>query len=115
MSLESVQYRSVIRFLFLKGKSQEEVLTELSAVYGGESPSKATIYWWYNYFQSGRTSVIDEDRSERPCEIAEKITERHSCSPFFGVPMALSSQILQRLLLQPCGANQEETKEEQSL
>lgn len=74
MSLESVQYRSVIRFLFMKRKTREEILEELNAVYGNESPSFATIKRWYNEFKNGRTSVMDEERSGRPCELSEKIT-----------------------------------------
>ena len=76
MALESVQYRSVIHFLFLKGKNREEVLSELSAVYHHECPSRATIYRWFNHFQSGRTSVVDDEKPGRPCEIDEKITEK---------------------------------------
>lgn len=76
MSLESVQYRSVIRFLFLKGKSREEIIAELSAVYGDECPSKATIYRWFNSFRDGRTSVLDEEKPGRPGEIAEGISGR---------------------------------------
>jgi histone-lysine N-methyltransferase SETMAR len=76
MSLESVQYRSVIRFLFLKGKNREEIRSDLSTVYGDQCPSQATIYRWYNDFKSGRTSVVDEDKPGRPSEISEGIAEK---------------------------------------
>ena len=76
MSLESVQYRSVIRFLFLKGKSREEIQIELSAIYGDECPSWATIKRWYNLFQLGRTSVMDAEKTGRPTEISKKINEK---------------------------------------
>jgi histone-lysine N-methyltransferase SETMAR len=76
MSLESVQYRSVIRFLYLKGKSRDEIQVELNAVYGEQSPSLATIKRWFNEFKAGRTSVVDVKKSGRPCEINEKITSR---------------------------------------
>ena len=66
----------VIRFLFLKGKHREDVLSELSAVYQDECPSRATIYRWFNHFKSGRTSVVDDEKPGRPCEIDEKITEK---------------------------------------
>ena len=72
MVLEDIQYRSVIRFLFMKGKSREQVQVELNGVYGVECPSKATMYRWYNMFQSGRISVADEKKSGRPVEIDEK-------------------------------------------
>lgn len=76
MSLESVQYRSVIRFLYLKGKSRDEIQVELNAVYGEQSPSLATIKRWFNEFKAGRTSVVDVEKSGRPCEINETITSR---------------------------------------
>ena len=76
MPLESVQYRSAIRLLFKKGKSKDEILLELNAVYEDQCPSRATVYRWYNYFKSGRTSVIDDDKPERPCEISGGITEK---------------------------------------
>jgi hypothetical protein len=43
MSLEAVQYRSVIRFLVLKGMDREEVISELRGVYQEECPSKRNI------------------------------------------------------------------------
>ena len=75
MSLENVQYRSVIRFLYLKKKSREEIQKELEDVYGEQSPSWATTKRWYNEFKAGRTSVVDVEKAGRPCEISEKITE----------------------------------------
>ena len=50
--------------------------TQLNAVYGEESPSWATIKLWYNEFQSGRTTVIDEERTRRPTEISSGITHQ---------------------------------------
>jgi len=57
--MEKEQYRSVIRFLFLEGKSRSEIKERLDAVYGDSSPSMATIKNWFNEFQRGRTSVFD--------------------------------------------------------
>lgn len=58
--MEKEQYRSVIRFLFLEGKSRSEIKERLDAVYGDASPSMATVKNWFNEFQRGRTSVFDE-------------------------------------------------------
>lgn len=69
--LETVQYRSVIRFLFLQGKTRNEVWNELKAVYQEDCPSWATVKRWFNEFQSGRTSVLDNERPGRPVEIDE--------------------------------------------
>jgi len=38
MSTESVQYWSIIRFFYLKGKSRDEIQVELNDVYGEQSP-----------------------------------------------------------------------------
>ena len=59
----------------MKGKSRNKVIVELKLVYVDESPSRATIYTWFNYFQSGRTSVFVGKSSDMPIEIDEKITE----------------------------------------
>ncbi|XP_035222076.1 uncharacterized protein LOC118194963 [Stegodyphus dumicola] len=60
------QYRSVIRFLFLEGKSCSEIKECLNAVYGDSSPSMATVKNWFNEFQRGRTSVFDEPHPGAP-------------------------------------------------
>jgi len=64
--LEKEHYRSVIRFLFLEGKSRSEIKERLDAVYGDCSPSMATVKNWFNEFQRGRTSVFDEPRPGAP-------------------------------------------------
>ena len=76
MSLENVQYRSVIRFLLMKGKSREEIFVELSSVYGEESSSISTVKRWFNHFRDDRTSVFDEEKSGRPREIGEEIAKK---------------------------------------
>lgn len=67
--MEKVQYRSVIRFLFLDGKTCQEIKEKLEAVYGNLSPSMTTIRYWFNEFKRGRTSVLDEERPGRPIEV----------------------------------------------
>lgn len=64
--MEKEQYRSVIRFLFLEGKSRSEIKERLDAVYGDSSRSMATVKNWFNEFQRGRTSVFDEPRPGAP-------------------------------------------------
>lgn len=64
--MEKEQYRSVIRFLFLEGKTRSEIKSRLDAVYGGSSPSMATVKNWFSEFARGRTSVLDEPRSGAP-------------------------------------------------
>ena len=69
MSLEDVQYKGVTRFLFMKDKSRDAVIVELKSVYADESPSRATIYRWFNYFQSGRTFIFVGKSPEKLIEI----------------------------------------------
>jgi len=45
--MEKEQYRFVIRFLFLGGKSRSEIKERLDAVYGDTSPSMATVKNWF--------------------------------------------------------------------
>jgi len=49
--MEKEQYRSVIRLLFLEGKSRSEFKEHLDTVCGESSPSMATIKNWFNEFQ----------------------------------------------------------------
>jgi len=64
--IEKEQYRSVIRFLFLEGKSRCENKERLDAVYGDSSASMATVKNCFNEFKRGRTSVFDEPRPGAP-------------------------------------------------
>ena len=67
---------NIIRFLYLKCKSRNEIQAELNDVYGGQSPSLSTIKRLFNEFKAGRTSVADMEKFKRPCEINEKITSK---------------------------------------
>jgi len=60
--MEKEQYRSVIRFLFLEGKSRSEIKERLDAMCGDSSSLMATIKNSFNEIQRGRTSVFDEPR-----------------------------------------------------
>jgi len=64
--MEKEQYRSVIQFLFLEGKSRSEIKERLDAAYGDPSPSMTTVKNWFDDFQRGRTSVFDEPRPGAP-------------------------------------------------
>lgn len=75
--MEKEQYRSIIRFLFLDGKTCEEIKAKLDAVYGDPSPSMTTVRYWFNEFKRGRTSVFDEERPGRPADVVtEEIIEK---------------------------------------
>lgn len=67
--MDSVEYRSVIKFLVLRGLENSEIHRQLTEVYGTLCPSKPTIYFWIGEFKRGRTSVFDLEKSGRPVEI----------------------------------------------
>lgn len=75
--MEKEQYRSVIRFLYLDGKTCDEIKVKLDAVYGDPSPSMTTVRYWFNEFKRGRTTVFDEERPGRPSDVVtEEIVEK---------------------------------------
>ena len=61
-----VEYRAVIRYLYLKGKTGKEIHGELADVYGSSAPSYDQVKFWVGEFKRGRTSLEDEARSGRP-------------------------------------------------
>ena len=58
-----VEYRAVIRYLYLKGKTGKEINGELADVYGSSAPSYAQVKFWEGEFKRGRTSLEYEARS----------------------------------------------------
>ena len=63
---------TVIRYLYLKGKTGKEIHGELADVYGSSAPSYAQVKFWVEKFKRGRTSLEDEARSGRPLDVAEE-------------------------------------------
>ena len=41
-----VEYRAVIRYLHLKGKTDQEIHCELTSVYGSSAPLYAQVKFW---------------------------------------------------------------------
>ena len=69
-----VEYRAVIRYLYLKGKKGKEIHGELADVYGSSAPSYAQVKFWVGEFKRGRTSLEDEARSGRPLAATDEET-----------------------------------------
>ena len=67
-----VEYRTVIRYLYLKGKTGKEIQGELADVYGSSAPSYAQVKFWVGEFKRGRTSLEDEARSGRPLDATDE-------------------------------------------
>lgn len=67
--MNKIEYRAVIRFLFLKKKTNDEIKIELDDVYGDSAPSLSTIKYWTAEFKRGRTIIFDDERPGRPREV----------------------------------------------
>ena len=67
-----VEYRAVIRYFYLKGKTGKELHGELADVYGSSAPSYALVKFWVGEFKRGRTSLEDEVRSGRPLDATDE-------------------------------------------
>jgi transposase len=63
------EQRSVIRFLWSEGLKPREIHRRMIQQYGGSCMSERKMYQWVERFQEGRTSVVDEYRSGRPCTL----------------------------------------------
>ena len=57
------EYHAVIRYLYLKGKTDKEIHGELADVYESSAPSYAYVKFWVGDFKRDRTSLEDEARS----------------------------------------------------
>lgn len=66
VKMEKIEYRAVIKYLFLKGNTPTQIKDELDSVYGDSSPSFTTVKFWAAEFKRGRKSLGDDERSGRP-------------------------------------------------
>ena len=67
-----VEYRAIIRYSYLKGKTGKEIHGELADVYGFSAPSYAQIKFWVGEFKRCRMSLEDEARSGRPLDATDE-------------------------------------------
>ena len=65
-----VEYRAVIRYLYLKWKTGQEIHCELTNVYGSSAPSYSQVKFWVG--KCSRTSLEDETRSGRPSDATDE-------------------------------------------
>ena len=63
---------TVIRYLYLKGKTGKEIHGKLANVYGSSAPSYAQVKFWVGEFKCGRTSLEDEARSGCPLDATDE-------------------------------------------
>ena len=67
-----VEYRAVIRYLYLKGKTDQEIHCKLTNVYGSSAPSYAQVKFWVGVFKHSRTSLEDKTRSGCPSDATDE-------------------------------------------
>ena len=67
-----VEHRTVIRCLYLKGKTGQEIHCELINVYGSSTPSYAQVKFWVGEFKHSRTSLEDKTRSGHPSDATDE-------------------------------------------
>lgn len=65
-AMDNIEKRAVIKFLYMKGLKNADILEEMQDVLGDCAPSYTTIKSWVAEFKRGRTSVQDEHRPGRP-------------------------------------------------
>ena len=70
--LSKVEYRAVIWYLYLKGKTGQEIHCELTNVYGSSAASYAQVKFWVGEFKCSRTSLEDETRSGHPSDTTDE-------------------------------------------
>ena len=66
MKMDKIEYRAVIKYLFLKGNTPAQIKDELDSVYGDSAPSFTTVKFWAAEFKRGRKRSGNHERSERP-------------------------------------------------
>ena len=74
------EYRAVIQYLYLIGKTGKEIHGELADVYGSSAPAYVQVKFWVGEFKHGRTSLEDDARSGHPMdatneEICKKVRD----------------------------------------
>ena len=66
MKMDKIEFRAVIKYLFLKGNTPTLIKDELDSVYGDSAPPFTTVTFWAAEFKRGRKSLGDDERSGRP-------------------------------------------------
>ena len=65
-TMEKIEHRAVIKFLFLEGVAPKEIHERMLKVYNDCSPTIRTVERWVAEFKRGRTSIEDDPREGRP-------------------------------------------------
>ena len=62
--MSNIKFSAVIKFLTKQGKSVENILTEMIAVYGEPCPGKTMVYKWNSLFKQGNKESLEEDEAK---------------------------------------------------
>lgn len=80
MELQREYFRAIIFYDFKSNLKPDESFNRLRLAFIDKSPSRATVYRWFNELKRGRLTLRDETRSGRPltavtrkCTGSEKI------------------------------------------
>ena len=106
---KKIQIRSIIRYLYLKKLSPNDILDEINEIYG-PIVGKTMVYKWYNKFKEGEKEVEETQRASKKRKIGdfekEKIIEvlnsnrkltTREISNNTGIPKSSVSRILKEL------------------
>ena len=66
MELEKEHFRAMILYDFKSGLNETRSLERLQQAFGDLASSRATNFRWFQEFKRDRTSLKDDERSERP-------------------------------------------------
>lgn len=66
--MDKVNYRAMIKRLYLKGLSAKQIINKLESIHGDSAPKEKYVYYWFTEFKCGRTNINDAPRSGRPNE-----------------------------------------------
>lgn len=67
--MDRYEIRAVIKYLFLKGLTPQEIHEDMSNTVQANCPSYSTVKNWVADFKRGRKTTSDEDRSGRPADV----------------------------------------------
>ena len=70
VKIEKTEYRSIIKYLFLKGLKGKEIYDDMFKTLGNLCPSYATVKNWVASFKRGEFAVEDGKRSGRPISVS---------------------------------------------
>ena len=65
-SLAARDFRSMMFYDYLQGKTYTDSFKTLAKCFGKQAPSLATVHRWFKNFKWGKSSLENDDRCGRP-------------------------------------------------